>query len=373
MVDVFISWSGDRSEALAQLLCAWLPKVARGAKPWMSSIDLRKGYYWDSELRAALQTYQFSIACVTRENLFAPWLAFEAGAISVHRGGRVIPLLLGVEPDEVCGPLKMFQCVSANKRDFEALIRDLAHADGNADENSSSGALFEAHWSELSAAIDTLCSASIANDELEISRFNSALARNNINHSPSAVQLVFETGFDTHAMYAALIAAASKRILVFGRGNRKLFDKDNKSFFQQLPGKIANGFDLRIMFLDPNSPAEVIWRAHSSKAFDEVLRSCLTHALGVLQGAGVQGCCRLYSTSQTAYFVIADDIIFYSPIRIDSIGRAMPLTNSPFVLLGVSGAMGRQLIMSFEDQWSNGKPVVGIPAPSYPLGRDTLT
>ena len=42
-MDVFISWSGDRSKFVAEQLKGWLKKVIQLINPWMSSADLLAG------------------------------------------------------------------------------------------------------------------------------------------------------------------------------------------------------------------------------------------------------------------------------------------------------------------------------------------
>ena len=39
-MDVFISWSGERSRAAAEALRGWLPKIINAIKPWLSSADI---------------------------------------------------------------------------------------------------------------------------------------------------------------------------------------------------------------------------------------------------------------------------------------------------------------------------------------------
>jgi len=41
---VFISWSGQRSAAVADALRYWLPKVIQALEPWMSADDIEKRY-----------------------------------------------------------------------------------------------------------------------------------------------------------------------------------------------------------------------------------------------------------------------------------------------------------------------------------------
>ena len=74
-VKVFISWSGDTSLKVAQLLRDWLPYVINAIEPYVSSEDIDKGARWSTDIAKELEDSTFGILCVTRDNLNAPWLA----------------------------------------------------------------------------------------------------------------------------------------------------------------------------------------------------------------------------------------------------------------------------------------------------------
>ena len=103
---VFISWSGERSRQLARELKWWLPRVLSPVKPWMSDSDIQKGDRWSEQIGHQLRDHRVGIICVTPENTSSEWLLFEAGALSKTFGeGRVCPVLLGIRPTELEGPL----------------------------------------------------------------------------------------------------------------------------------------------------------------------------------------------------------------------------------------------------------------------------
>src|SRR5947209_4334253 len=97
MSKVFISWSGDRSKALAEVLKNWIPELIQPIEIWSSEHDIDAGARWVQELNAHLEGCQNGVICLTPENLAAPWLLFEAGCLgkSVSRS-RVIPYRLGL-------------------------------------------------------------------------------------------------------------------------------------------------------------------------------------------------------------------------------------------------------------------------------------
>lgn len=125
-MDIFISWAGRDSRAVALILREWLPEVLPFVRPWVSSEDIRKGTRWSEELWGRLQKTSYCIVCLTPAAVRSPWVNFEAGAVAKAVGGQahVSPLLLGLSPRDLGGvPLAMFQCTVFTYRDIERLVR----------------------------------------------------------------------------------------------------------------------------------------------------------------------------------------------------------------------------------------------------------
>jgi hypothetical protein len=122
---VFISWSGPRSKHIAEALSEWLPLVFETVKPWISSNDIDVGQRWSSEIADQLEKTQFGIVCVTPENMTAPWIQFEAGALAKSVDtGRVVPLLWEVRPSDLsnAGPLSQFQAKPVDKDGIRDIV-----------------------------------------------------------------------------------------------------------------------------------------------------------------------------------------------------------------------------------------------------------
>ena len=95
IMKVFISWSGNASKGCALALKKVIESVFNGVEPWMSAEDIKPGQQWFTELMNVLGETRFAIVCLTRSNMRAPWVMFEAGAVSAHFGElKVAPLLL---------------------------------------------------------------------------------------------------------------------------------------------------------------------------------------------------------------------------------------------------------------------------------------
>ena len=152
---VFISWSGERSKRIAEVLRKWLPSVLQSIKVYYSEDDIRKGTRWVEEISKELEGNHFGLLCVTRESLHSDWLMFEAGALSKNLAtGRVCPVLFDLEPTDVTGPLQNFQACKFEKKEWKALVKELNALLGDqALEDEILENTFEHWWSDLEAKV----------------------------------------------------------------------------------------------------------------------------------------------------------------------------------------------------------------------------
>jgi hypothetical protein len=128
---VFISWSGELSKQVAQLLGAWIEDVLQGTKRWISTDDIDKGAIWFGEITTELANTGVGIICLTRENLQAPWILFEAGALSKGlTKSRVCPFLVDLGVSEISPPLSQLNATMPNKEDVTKLIKTINSARG---------------------------------------------------------------------------------------------------------------------------------------------------------------------------------------------------------------------------------------------------
>jgi TIR domain len=101
-VKVFLSWSGERSRIMAAALRDWLPLVLYYVRPWVSGKDIQAGERWSLEVGKKLEESNFGILCLTKDNLNAPWMLFEAGALSkAISTAAVCPYILDAEFREI--------------------------------------------------------------------------------------------------------------------------------------------------------------------------------------------------------------------------------------------------------------------------------
>jgi hypothetical protein len=127
-MQVFISWSGERSRKLAAIVRGWLPIVVRKVRSWASD-EIECARRWQPVLSIRLAESHFGIGCVTPENATAPWLLFEAGALSKSvENDRFVPLLFGMASKDLPPPLSQFQALHVTKEHLLRLALSISEA-----------------------------------------------------------------------------------------------------------------------------------------------------------------------------------------------------------------------------------------------------
>lgn len=193
---VFISWSGNKSHKVGLIFREWLPSVIQSLEPYVSSEDIDKGARWSSDIAKELENSTFGILCVTKDNLYAPWLSFEAGALSKTMDKSfVTPFLFDIKRSEVNGPILQFQSTIFEKDDIKKLMHTLNKACGeNGISESMLDKAFEVWYPTLESELNNLKESEentmetsseeqthateIIEEILELSRDNQKLLRN---------------------------------------------------------------------------------------------------------------------------------------------------------------------------------------------------
>ena len=143
------------SRRLAEALHRWIPNVIQSVEPYMSSEDIRQGSRWLADISEHLEGARFGILCLTPENLEAPWLLFEAGALSKFvKASLVVPYLFNLSAADLQGPLAQFQAAGADEESTRKMLFDLNSAFGEQKlEESRLHSSFERWWPELASEI----------------------------------------------------------------------------------------------------------------------------------------------------------------------------------------------------------------------------
>lgn len=128
---VFLSWSGEKSKKVALALRSSLKYFIQSIEPWMSEKDIEAGRRWSEEMHKQLATTRIGILCITSDNVTAPWIYYEAGALAYKMYNPiVIPYLFDLKIADVPnGPLALFQMKEANEYGTFDLINTINKAE----------------------------------------------------------------------------------------------------------------------------------------------------------------------------------------------------------------------------------------------------
>ena len=150
-MQVFISWSGNRSRAVAELLDEWIQCVLQAVRPWMSSKDIDRGSLWFSEITDQLKDTKIGVVCLTKDNLNKPWILFEAGALAKGlSSSRVCTFLIDLETTDVGNPLAQFNHTLPDKDGLYELVRTLNSSLGeNSLREKVLEQVFDTYWPQF--------------------------------------------------------------------------------------------------------------------------------------------------------------------------------------------------------------------------------
>lgn len=101
---------------------------------------------WRAVRSATLRTL-----CLTADNRDAPWILYEAGALSKMRSvSRVCPLLCGRAQSEVEKPLQQFQATDFHQKEMLELVETMNRALGQGGSDGTElSDRFRKHWPDL--------------------------------------------------------------------------------------------------------------------------------------------------------------------------------------------------------------------------------
>jgi hypothetical protein len=148
---VFISWSGDRSKKVAELLDDWIQCVIQAVNPWMSSKDIDRGALWFTEITDQLANTSIGIVCLTKENRNKPWILFESGALAKGlTSNRVCTFLIDLTPTDLENPLAQFNHTFPVRDSVWELVRTInLSLKENALKESVLLKVFETYWPQF--------------------------------------------------------------------------------------------------------------------------------------------------------------------------------------------------------------------------------
>lgn len=356
-MEIFISWAGKRSRIFAIKLSEFIERVLHPIKPWLST-KIDPGVRWFQEIGDKLSNNTVGIICVTPENQDRPWLLFEAGALSKiveNKDSHVIPILLGLEPSDLEGPLKQFQSKTLKKEDIYSVLSFLNNKLGNnARREEFLRDDFELRWDKFIKELEDELQSTGLKTSRAFGSLLKSLQSSGLPEPEIGKTVHFREGFESHVIYETVFQTVMNRLWVLGRKNRKMFDKNYIDYYMKLPEKVKCGFDFRCLFLSPKAPNYIIYSSHQSDSFLEELRRSIKNAEEMVSRCKISADkhFRFYSIQRPYEIIIADDAVLYTPITYDISGRAKILTKASFKMTTVFTAEGNTILENFSEVWN---------------------
>ena len=352
-MEIFVSWSGSRSQALAKILKKYLPLIIQDTELFVSSEDIKKGDLWLDTLLDRLKQCNAGILCLTPENLNASWVLFEAGAIAKMReGASVFPVLLGMEKSDIQEtPFTYFQATEFNYHDIRKMISSINTL---IDKPLSDDVLFESFdnsWPKMQAEAERAASIEIPGTTGNIQRVTQAFTNSGLPQPVTESHAFFDSGFESHSLYATALGLTTERLWIWGRKNRKLFDKEH---YNELRRVLSDkNIETRFLFLDPKADPAILKRAHQDENFETQLNDAITQARNVCEklGANLQTHARTYSLLRHSAVIVVDNAILLCPLEYNPDGTAASLTKRPFQIISSDSQQGDMIIRQFETIW----------------------
>jgi hypothetical protein len=148
---IFVSWSGERSKAVATILSDWIKCVIQASRPWISTRDIDRGALWFAEIGDQLKETSVGIICLTQENKDRPWILFEAGALAKGlSSNRVCTFLIDLKPTDLEDPLAQFNHTFPTRDSIWGLVQTLNGSLGsNALDERILSQIFETYWPQF--------------------------------------------------------------------------------------------------------------------------------------------------------------------------------------------------------------------------------
>jgi len=188
---IFISWSGQDSLKIAKILRDWIPNVIQVAEPYVSAEDIDKGTRWATDISKELDDSSYGIICLTKNNISAPWINFEAGALGKKVDkSKVSPFLFKIKPSEITGPILQFQHTRSDDKDdiFKLISSINKHANFLSEERLLKS--FEQWWPLLNEELSKV--PDVENDSKDPSK----APKNNSNSEVQKLSMIVESLLD---------------------------------------------------------------------------------------------------------------------------------------------------------------------------------
>lgn len=166
---IFISWSGERSRLVAELLNSWIKCVIQASKPWISTQDIESGSTWFNEISNELNDASVGVICLTKENKNNPWILFESGALAKGlEMPRVCTFLVDLDHVDIKPPLSQFNHTLPEQDSMWKLVKMInARMDTARLDDGTLASVFNTYWLQFQEAFNDVITETESEEKQE--------------------------------------------------------------------------------------------------------------------------------------------------------------------------------------------------------------
>jgi 3',5'-cyclic AMP phosphodiesterase CpdA len=164
----------------------------------------------------------------------------------------------------------------------------------------------------------------------------------------------FSNGFETSPFYNILLKNTKKRLWIFGRKNRKLFETEvERALDEFLKRQKEESLDFRVLFISPDAPENIICKAHADSDFLDRLNVSINRARETCKENDIEfdKVCKFYHKERCMEIIIIDDAVLFRTIKTDLNGKVEHLTDMSFDIVSSDSEIGKDLVHNFEETW----------------------
>ena len=361
---IFFSWSKNDSKQYASLMKEFLETLFKSERLiWFSETDIESGKSFFERISFGLNQCDSIILFLTSENIYNPWIQFELGNFYNRDSCKIWPLYFDGEIQHNTTVFEHIQILKMNEKNCRSLIEEIYQLYQQELAVSWEEVLedFSTYWAEFSRKLMKVKNRFSEYAEFDIHNLMFYMGDNFSSPGREASVLRVNQGFETAELYRFILSNTRRRLWVFGRKNKKMFDRGNVEFFNRFGKEIPNGFSLRCLFADPSEDNMNLGHAQKKRNFVDSLKICIDDAADILDEAGfsIGDSIHLYRVLRNDAIIVSDNTVYFENIKYSEDLKPEHLTGTGFFITSADSCVGEYYLNLFDNVWTNDSFVLG--------------
>ena len=354
---IFFSWSKENSKMYASITKDFFNSIFKTDNlVWFSVSNIESGKVFLDEILNSTDCCDSIILFLTKENIYNPWIQFELGLFFGKRNCHIWPVCFDENLNQNTTAFEHINVLSVNKETFKSIIEQIfiiyqeKIAITKEEVIINFDKLWDGYFDQIRKVNNPFYYLGDADIHDLVCKFNDECK---VLGKEGSVFRV-DSGFETHDFYKFLLKNTHRRLWVFGRKNKKLFDRGNIKFFEDFRKSDNGNFSLKILFLDPQSEKLLLENAQKKKNFEDSLITCINDAIEILDETGFDQLqtIKLYRRIRNDAIIISDNIVYFENVKYSEDMKPYHLTDSGFFITTTETCIGKYYLDLFQDVWN---------------------